>query len=310
MRSGCIYLLITAAIVSVVGSSSLAQETNSVSVSAQPMLLRWKFKPGDQIHYHVVDEMTLTASGAPIGRTSAPTRQELDIEWSVKSVDRTGDAVIEQKVSNVRMSIVGPKGERVEYSSAAEDPSASLAAMVAPIYDALKAGTFEFTMTTRGEIKDVNAPEKLLEVLKNTPGTPSTSGLTTADGLQRMIMQWLPTLPQTAVKPGDEWRSRSDLQGTDDEVVEAIYRFEGTREVDGRKLAVLRPDLRVTVSGNAGPHTKVKDQNANGEILFDGEAGRLQSVDWQRSVVLDVTAAGQTVEQRIEQEVAAKLMRP
>ena len=147
--------------------------------------------------------------------------------------------------------MTGPRGEKIEYQSGGDEVTASLAAMVAPIYDALTKGEFEFTMTARGEIKDVKVAEEVLEALKNSPGAAMLGDIATAEGLQRMLVKWALVLPEKTPKPGETWRSRVELKSPagGEQIVESSYRYEGTKEIDGRTYAVFRPGLEITFAG-------------------------------------------------------------
>jgi hypothetical protein len=233
----------------------------------------------------------------------------MELQWKVVGVNDDGEAVIEQRIHDVRLKMTGPRGEQIEYDSSGDDATASLAAMVAPIYDALTEAELEFTMTARGEIKDVKVPEEVLEALKNSPGASLLGDLATAEGIQRMIVDWSLVLPEKAPNPGEESRSRVELNSPAGgrQFVESTYRYEGLKEIDGQTYAAFRPGLEVTFAGANGKTTKVKQQQSNGELLFDPAAGRLYSATLVRNVTLEVTVAGQTVEQKIEQEIDVKL---
>jgi hypothetical protein len=272
--------------------------------------LRWKFKLGEKLNYHRVEQMTLTTRGTPLDETNTPLHQEMGVTWTVVGVKGDGEAVIEQTIRDVKLKMTGPRGERIEYDSAGEDATSSLAAMVAPIYDALTKGETEFTISARGEIKDVKVPEEVLEALKRSPGAEILGEMATAEGIQRMIVSWALVLPEKAPTPGEEWRSRVKLASPagGEQIVESSYRYEGTKEVDGRTYAVFRPGLEMTFAGKDGVATKVKEQNSSGEIIFDPAAGRLQSATLKRNVTMDVTVARQTVEQKVKQTIDVKLM--
>jgi hypothetical protein len=272
--------------------------------------LRWKFKLGEKLHYHVVEDMTLTTSGGPLEATKTPLHQEMDVTWTVVGVKDDSEAVIAQKIGNIKLSMTGPRGEKIEYDSAGSDDTASLSAMVAPVYDALTKGEFEFTMTARGEVKDVKVDEAVLEALKNSPGAAMLGDVATAEGLQRMLVKWALVLPEKAPAVGEELKKtrvamKSAVAG--DQVVESSYRYEGTKEVDGRTYAVFRPGLEITFTGKESERTKLKEQDSSGEVLFDVAAGRLQSATLKRGLTMDVTVAGETVEQQVEQTVEVKL---
>lgn len=288
--------------------SSASSKADARQAATAP--LRWKLKLGEKLKYRIVDELTLTTRGGPLGDRSFPTRQEMGVTWSVVGVKDDGETVIEQKIDHVQARMTGPDGKPVEFDSAGEDSTSSRAAMVAPFYQALTKGDFEFTMTARGEIKDVKVPDEVLEGLKNSPGASLLGDIATAEGLARMVAKWALVLPENAPQLGQEWSSRVKLNSPsgDEQLVESSYRFDGIKEIDGRTYAMFRPGLKMTFSETEGARTKVKEQTSGGEMLFDVEAGRLQSAVLKRDVTMDVTAADTMVEQKVKQTVEVKLV--
>ena len=127
--------------------------------------------------------------------------------------------------------------------------------------------------------------------------------------MQRMIMKGRWCCRRSAASRGRVavTRSKLDSPAGGEQIVESTYRYEGTKEVDGRTYAVFRPTLKMTFAGKDGVRTKVKEQDSSGEILFDPEAGRLHSATLKQRVTMDVTVAGQTVEQEIDQTIEVKL---
>lgn len=297
-----------------VGQEGAGGASGTQKISGTPLKapLRWKFKLGEKLNYHMVEQMTLTTRGEPLGETNTPLRQEMDMTWTVVGVNDAGEAVIEQKIHDVRLKMTSPRGEKIDYESGGDETTASLAAMVAPIYDALTKGVFEMTMTARGEIKDVKVAEEVLETLKNSPGAALLGDVATPEGLQQMITKWALVLPEKVPQPGEVSRSSVKLEVPTGgaQVVESSYKYEGTKEIDGRTFAVFRPGLEMTFvfAGNDGPASKVKEQNSSGEVLFDVAAGRLQSALLKRNVTIDTTVAGQKVEQNVKQTVEVKLV--
>jgi hypothetical protein len=291
--------------------------------TAQEQELRWKFKPGDKIGYNIVQDSTLSAEGNPAA--SLNMRQEMDIRWDVAGVNEQGEAVVQQKFERVKLKMTLPMPIGViELDSKSEAPPMGVAALLAPMIKAITEGTFELTITSRGEVKDVKIPEDVSTVLKNNPNAAALGEMATEEGFKKMLSQGVQLLPEKAAKPGEQWSTQfvqpNPAAGT--QTVETIYRFEATKDVDGKKMAVIRPELKLSIEGAAAPPDAaqnpaqsqqpqpapakmvVKEQKSEGEVLFDVENGRLSSLSLNYKASIDV--AGQGV-QNIDQKSNAKL---
>jgi hypothetical protein len=82
------------------------------------------------------------------------------------------------------------------------------------------------------------------------------------------------------------------------QIVETTYHFEGMKEIDGVRYAVIRPALKVSFAGNE--QMTVKEQESNGEILFNVEAGRLHSSSLEQTLTMTQPSG---LESRIDQTI-------
>jgi hypothetical protein len=254
----------------------------------------------------MVQDMTITAEGGPLGQVESKMNQQLNMTWDVQEVNDQGDAVVKQKLDHVKMKMTTPGGA-FEYDSESEEAPAGLAAMIAPMYEAMTKGAFIVTMTNRGEIKDVKIPEEMLTALKNLPGAAAMGDMATAEGFKNLISQGALVLPEKAPQEGESWSNKVEMKNAmvGKQIVESTYRFEGTKEIDGETYAVIRPELKMEFADSPQPNMqlKVSEQSSGGEVLFNVEEGRLHSSKLTQDVTLEITAGGQPMKQKIKQEV-------
>jgi hypothetical protein len=282
----------------------------SIAPRANAVELRWKFTPGQKLNYNMVQDMTMGTAGGPLGPQSVTMRQEMVMTWQVEGVDeKTGEAVIKQKFDQVKMKMTLPGLGGFEYDSKSEEPPMGPAAMLAPMYKVLTQSEFELTMTTRGEIKEVKIPEEVLKALKNSPGAASMGDMATPEGFKKMISQGALVLPEKEPKEGETWTTKVEVNNpmAGKQVIQTTYQYEGTREMDGVNFAVFKPKLEMTFEGTEQLQMKVAEQDSSGEILFNVDAGRLHSSKLEQDVSIDVTAGGQTMQQKIEQKIDVKV---
>jgi hypothetical protein len=267
--------------------------------------LRWKFQEGDTLGYDIIDEMTLDTSN---GATEAPKvtiRQEMNLVWIVESVAENGDAVIQQKIDDVKFKLSGPDGARIEYESSGDEETTNLAAMVAPIYDAITADNVTFTMDNRGTIKEVKVSDKVIRALKNSPRSAALGEKATPEGLQRLMMKWTLVLPEKTPTEGETWSTSEELESPlgGKKTIRSTYVYKGAKEMDGKPYVVFEPGLELAFEDANQAHTKIVEQNSSGEILFDQATGRIHSSKIVRDISMDVTVEGHTERQKIAQTI-------
>jgi hypothetical protein len=313
MHTGSKYTgtLLTAflALGSIVASSAFADEA-----------LRWKFKVGEKLDYDMVQEMQMAISGAPFPMPlKTDMRQEMNMRWDVLGVDdKSGEAVIRQKFERVKMKMNSPLGA-FEYDSKSEEAPTGQGALIAQMYKAMTEGEFEITMTSRGEIKAVKIPEQVLTALKNSPGAAQMGDVASAEGFKKMMSQGALVLPKDPPKKGDSWSTKVDMKNpaVGKQTVETTYRYEGTKNIKGKTFAMIKPELKMSFEKAAAPasgqpqqppeqqspQAKIKEQNSDGEVLFNISAGRLQSTSLNQHVTIEANAGGQPIEQKIDQKI-------
>jgi len=250
-------------------------------------------------------------------------RQEMNMTWNVQGVDeKTGEAVIQQKFDRIKMKMTTPLGG-FEYDSKSDAAPTGLGAMIAPMYKAMTEGEFEIVMSPRGEVKDVKIPDQVVAALKNTPGAATLGDLATADGFKKMISQGALVLPEDAPKEGDSWSSKIEMSNpaVGKQTVETLYRYEGTKDIDGVKFAVIRPQLTMQFENNppAKPgepqqpqpqqqvQMKIAEQSSDGEVLFNVAEGRLHTSTLTQTATIEIAAGGKSVQQKIDQKIDVKV---
>jgi hypothetical protein len=308
-RSLCALIIATARL------AAFAAVSLSISSASADEPIRWKFKVGDKFDYYVILDVNMTAGS---DETTAAMRQELDMTWEVQGVDLdSGEAIIRQKFERIKTKLTSPK-KTIDYDSKSEDPPSDSASRLAPVYKALIQNEVEITMTARGEVKDVKIPDEVLAALKSSPGAAELGEMTTAEGFKKMVTQGLMPLPKDAPKAGETWSSKLETENLKGgkQVIETIYRYDGTKDIDGVTYAVIKPEQKFSFvpppENTAGPDSPppkitVADQSSDGEVLFNLDAGRLHSMTVDNSVTVDTTSAGKSIRPKIEQKIVLKL---
>jgi hypothetical protein len=204
-----------------------------------------------------------------------------------------------------------PGNQNLEYDSASEVEPAGLAALVAPMFQAMIANAIDVTMSPRGEIINVEVPEAMVDAIKNSPGAAAMGDMASKEGFQRMLEQGALTLPENVPTEGEEWTTKVEMNNpmAGKQTVETTYRYVGTRDVGGDTMAVVEPKVKMTIegAGQGGMTMNVKDQEATGEILFNSTEGRLDSSTMNQDMTFEIAMGDQTMEQQIKQTILIKV---
>ena len=271
--------------------------------------LRWKFKSGETLHYEMMQNMESSAEAGPAGNIKTGMLQTLHMTWHIDEVTPEGDAKMRQKIDRVQMKMTMPGGQVSEYDSAKDEAPQGVMAMIAPLFQAMTEGEFKLTMTSQGKITDVEPPTDMVEAMKKIPGAAAMGNIASADGLKQMITQGSMELPAGDLTKGESWNTTMDMDSpAGKQIITTTYEYVGPRVEDGNQLEVFKPSIEIeTAPGeNALVQMSMKDQSSEGEILFNREAGRLQSTHLQQKLNMEMKVQGQTINNIIEQTVDMK----
>lgn len=255
---------------------ALASVPGGSSARAAAPSLRWKFKPGETIHYRI-DQKTVTQAMFNGQSIKTTVSQTIETDWAVKSVDASGSAEMTLTIDRVKTKVEGPLGS-FEYDSREKKPIAgAIAAGVVPILKVLVGATFRFTISPLGALTDVRVPEGLVKALKDAgPAAAQGPSMFSEEGLKTMIHESTLTLPTDADKP---WTGRNTipLPALGNLVRDKTYKYDGP-EGDNAKIA-MQSKVRLEPGPAANFEAKISAQEGNGRFLFDNTAGRLVRSD-------------------------------
>ncbi len=271
---------------------------------------RWKFEPGASHRYRMTQTMDMTMDMGAGGKESPKIANVFDYTWTVDSVQDDGSAVITQTIDRVRMTIEGAGQGALDYDSESDAEPQGYAAMVAPLFRAMRGSVFTVTMTPRGKIENVDVPEELVKAIAAAPGAALLGSLATAEGLQDIIGRSSFEMPES-LEPGAEWTNDAELQNPlfGKQTIKTTYRYEGPREVEGVQFEVFSPKLEIGFAG-AEATADIMLQESSGEVLFNVDAGRLESTRLEHKMEMTIAAAGNTIKQSIDQSTNLEWIPP
>jgi hypothetical protein len=264
---------------------------STVSQAAEP--LQWKFQLGASTSYRLKQDSN-TNIAMDEGDVKTSMSQTMDLAWLVESVDESGTAKVRQDVERVRMEMTSPAGQVYSFDSDSEDPPLGLMAMVASLLETLVAEDMVMTLSPRGEILNLDAPEKLLESMKHMPGAAAGGG---DEALKQLFRSGCFVLPEGPLEKGQTWTTQLEMPMPliGKQIVETTYKYLGDREVEGRAMAVFEPAITISHAEGApaGPvEVRFSIVESDGQILFDRQAGRIATSKIHQKIDLSMDLPG------------------
>jgi hypothetical protein len=267
------------------------------SLAAADESLRWKFTPGEKLHYIMDMEMkqTMTIGGMPVNMT---TNQTMDMTWSIEAVDDQGQATVLQTIERIRMKMKPAQGDPLEYDSDSKEKPAGPFAAATKLFDAMVKKPSKSKMDPRGQTSAVELPEGLNEALKQLSGAFGGAG----DGMKNLT--GAPPFPAEAMSVGHTWKNETTGKNPilGQQKVTTSYEYTGKEKIDGRELDKLNITIQMEFGGaeNKNVTVNVKEQETKGALYFDNAAGRVDHADTTMKMKLQVMAAGFNVDQDLE----------
>jgi hypothetical protein len=287
------------ALVILVGSAGLAEAQTT---------LRYQFKEGEKFAYVLEQKMkvTTTANGKD---TEGKVDMSLEMAWNVLKVEKNGDAQIKILFTGAKIVSEGPNGKLVIDSKDLKEQKDDTGKVLASVVGAIANLEMTFVMEPRGEMKDIQIPDKVKNSFKTAPGGEVMADLFSDEGLKKMANGGI-VFPMDPVAKGKSWTQKADMKIPSGQIKGEIeYTYEGQEAKDGKKLdqIALKPNITIEPVPNATVPIKFKSQEGKGRVLFDNTTGRLIEVSSHQTMELTAEVAEMNIAQKIEQQTVLKL---
>lgn len=287
----------------------IAAASTTASVAPAEETLRWKFEPGQELRYQVVQQTDTNMDAGPAGQITTGTTQTIDMVWKVEAVNDDGSARMRHEIERVQMSMTAPMNQGFAFDTASAEPPEGLATLLAPAFNALVESGYKVTVSPTGELSDIEASEELVQAIKNLPGAGGAGQ--GEDALKAMASPVAVPLPAEAVEPGAEWtRSTGELAVPmfGKMQVETTFTYKGPRKMSGKPMQVLAPSININATApEGGPMSgSVKSRDTSGEVLFDPAAGRVEEASTRHTMDISITAGQNTISGTITQTAKIK----
>lgn len=283
-----------------------------VARADEPVLLKYKFSPGDTAWYKTSQDMksAQTINGTKIETT---TKMETVYTRTVDEVSDKGRTTFKLKADSRKVSgDFSPVG-KYEFDSKAKerDTSSQIGALLTPLLERLTGSEYQVVVDSLGHVTQVKGHAELIaHLVKDNPlamqfgGGDNTSALLAEQDVFLM-------LSDKPVKPGDVWQIPFDIElpnlGRTRGTVTCTY--EGPDQVNGRKTARVGMSANLSFDlnldqGGAKVTGMISSTTATATVQFDPEAGRIVSVKRALALsgTLSVDAGGMIIPVESQQE--------
>jgi len=281
-----------------------------IASDARAEVLRWKFKAGEKLAY-TMDQKTVTSMKVMGQEIKTTLTQTINVHWDVKSLNSDGVANVSQTIDRFRTKIESPFVPFEFDSNDKKDPDGPVATVMVPLLRSMVGAEFSMKMHPKGELTDVKVPEKLLNTIKNAgPAAAAGGGMFSEEGLKTMLAQSSLSFPENSLEKGKGWTTESKIPtpqvGT--MVLEKAYVYQGV-DPKNPSLALIDLATKVTLdpAADANVSIKITSQNGKGSFRFNKESGHMESSSVNDTMVMAISAMGQSFDQTTETSTSMKL---
>lgn len=242
--------------------------------------LRWKFAEGDS-HRYLLEQTTVNTAVVMEQEVKMSIYQTIEMTWEVESVEDGGAARLVQTIDRMRVALES-QFLTFSYDSDDEAPAEGQAAMLQPVVEALIGVPVVLVMTPRGEVREVEVPDELIQRLKDAgPAAQALQNLASPEGMRGLIGQSTLVFPQEPIEQGATWTRQVELptpQGT--MALNNTFTFTGFEGSGDDETATIEVAMTID-SLEAAPETPfeltIQEQEGSGSYAFDTSAGLLRS---------------------------------
>jgi hypothetical protein len=266
----------------------------SVSISGQPVALRYHWTKGEALKYKTTQQTALTMTGLPgMGDMAVTSTATITLTMTPDSVAADGTATLKERFDAIRLDVVTPMG------TVAVDSAATPAAPIDPataasqkVLQALVGETVTVVMAPAGTINSVDGMSKINAKLKASMADASSDptaaaiqqaldSMMTDESFKGSAGQSFAVLPDKPVATGETWKTQLTQTGAIGATTSSnVFTMKGVDRVDGRDISRIGVASTISVApgGTLGPMAvNAKDGTGDGEILFDHQHGRIVS---------------------------------
>ena len=294
-----IALLIFAVVVLPLSARAFPDQDATAKTKAAGNELHWKLKTGETLRYTLkIEYDTTVAVITPSEKldkkpddhrtdSQQAVSQQIDMKWKITGIKPDGTTSISMRIPRFRLRRKSPHlNQSIEYDSKINKTDDEALRKVS---QAVTKSEFQLSMDSRGKIKTITLPEKLLGTLKDIKQLNDKPfaffSVLHAEQLERQLNSVLLSLPDKTVATGDVWYSEEQWPLGNALIISNIrYLYNGPSNEHLKKI-----DLETTINVQPlddpeqfGKIVFKKGEN-KGNVLFDSKSGRIHESRYQQT---------------------------
>jgi hypothetical protein len=280
----------------------------TANVTPAQQVLRWKFQPGQQLHYHLEQLIKQELTPANSAAMQFTTTQTMKMRWEVKTINEDGTATVEQTVESFQAKMESAQGTMFEYDSTAGEEPEGLAKMLVPMLEALLNRPMVVRLTPRGETKEMKLPNGFLQKVNQLAGGGQFGQLFSEDWMKQFGN--VSILPEGPVTTGQTWQNETEISNAivGQMKVVTTSRYEGPVEREGRTFDRISTAIQFVPEKKEQPGiVGIREQSGEGTLEFDAEAGRLQQSESRTTMKMNIDILGQKMLQDLQMDMVMRL---
>ena len=268
----------------------------------EPVLLRYKFAPGDKQIYKTGQETKQIQTVLNMKIENVATHDSIILR-NVDTVDSEGVATLKTKAERRKLKT---SEYLFDSKSTDRDTTSAIGAALTPLMERLTGSEYEVLVNPRGTVVDVKGYVELIgDLVNNNDAARQILGAGAGKAGAVLAEQaGFVTFSEKPVQPGDQWETPFDIElaGVGKVKGKVVFTYEADDKVGDIKTVRIgmAPEISIELqvdSGGAKVTGTLSTSNATGSVQFDPQAGRI--LKSKRSVTisgqLTVEAGGMTI---------------
>jgi len=268
--------------------------------AAEKMELQWKFKKG-QVHKYLLKHREVRTVVVGDQKFETTTASEYELQWTVNDIDDKGVAVLEQKLTALRVTSTSTSFEFQYNSARGNQTDDAYKKKLVNYYDQLRFAGYRVRLKPDGRIVEVQGFDKVLGETGPDQDIANYHAINLHDGsFAWFLQQALGTLPEATVAGGGKWKvpvegklaEAGGLTGQVEFTLQEKPVQAGERTCQELRLTgaqALELDMKLFNNPLKGT---LKTTKLAGAVRFDPKAGAVQNSEIQIEMSGDLKIGG------------------
>lgn len=268
--------------------------------------LIWQFESGRKFEIVTQQSMTMKMDLGAQQLTSV-TNNATQTTWHIQNIDSEGLAKSEMTIDRMTMKLDN-NGTVIKYDSDSDSDSdeaqEGLLADLAASLDVIIGRSISYKVSPQGRVSDVQVPDDMFGENQNAALLSIMNPQTIAELTKNSTLFFPNPRPQI----GDVWEDSSVIDMDMFEVTSRVqYQYLGVEDQPAGPVHVIGITIDQNFSDSGGVEVEIVSQESNSKVYFDGIKGYLVGSHLAQDIRMNISVAGQVIDQQIQQQTQVKV---